>query len=392
MTLLLICAWLCNRCPAGQGVTEAPLRTEALVSAPLNIGVAGSGSGSGSDAVAHRYPPVPVVVIYPKRVVGTPSLGLTLHDLTGVAVSEAAEETQGGCVHLNLDNDDNSDETQGAPRWPGADLLETVDPVVGEDDLVTLSLSVVPLPAEGRIVLSAGPCVRIWKNKEKGASNLMVAPGSSAAWNLPDPDQREELVAFCAAGLHVEGISLGTCTITAEYEDAEGRQHGCDVVTVTCIAADCGSQPSVAAKQRLMEILPGLVGCEWSITGKADSTCNCIAWSVGETDTWYEAVAGRQGTNLVGIDETYGDGDAVFEWSDLDAFYQTKKGYLPLATGPADATVIYYAGFHSAVRRNCGCGAGAWMMFESKCGAMERIEHVWDQVVRTYGEAVRFYE
>jgi hypothetical protein len=387
ISLLILCCWTGNPCRA----EEIPLHTEALSVATANIGVAGSGADGNPATAPHRNPPVPTVVIYPKRIVELPSLDLTLHDLTGIAVSEDREETRGGFVHLNIDNDNDSDEAEGAPRWRGADLLETVDPVTGEDDLTLLSLSVAPLPAEGRIVLSAGPCVRLWRNREKGASNLMVAPGSSGTWDLYDPDQREELALFCSAGLYVEGVMAGTCPITAEYQDADGRTFATDTVEVTCIAADCGSQPSIAAKQRLMGILPALVGCEWTVTGPADSTYNCMAWSVGETDHWYNAVAGREGTNLVGIDEAYGNHDGLFDWSDLDAFYWTKKGYLPLASGPADAAVIYYAAFHGAVRRPCGCGAGEWLMFESKCGAMERIEHVWDQVIPTYGEAVRFY-
>jgi len=49
---------------------------------------------------------------------------------------------------------------------------------------------------------------------------------------------------------------------------------------------------------------------------------------VGETGFWY---------NEDYIDQMYGDHDDVFEDSDMDAFYRTKKGWEPTASGPADA-------------------------------------------------------
>lgn len=70
------------------------------------------------------------------------------------------------------------------------------------------------------------------------------------------------------------------------------------------------------------------------------------------------------------------------------------KATLPARpAGPRDALVMYYSGFHAAKRKGCSCGAGKWIMFETKCGPYERIGHVWDQLNGTgYGEPWRFYK
>jgi len=82
----------------------------------------------------------------------------------------------------------------------------------------------------------------------------------------------------------------------------------------------------------------------------------------------------------------------VLEISDVDAFYDA-KGYEPTGTGPSDADIMYYSGFHGARSKGCNCGAGKWIMFESKCGEWERIEHVHDQLNGSdYGVPVRFYK
>jgi hypothetical protein len=53
---------------------------------------------------------------------------------------------------------------------------------------------------------------------------------------------------------------------------------------------------------------------------------------------------------------------------------------------------MYYPSYHGARRTYCGCGEGRWLMYESKCGRMERIEHVWNQVSAGYGAPGRYYK
>ena len=88
--------------------------------------------------------------------------------------------------------------------------------------------------------------------------------------------------------------------------------------------------------------------------------------------------------------------DHVFQESDMDDFYFKKQAWTPIhpmPPDPHDAEAMYYDGFHGAKKMGCSCGSSKWIMFESKCGQQERIEHVWNQLNGTiYGTPTRFYE
>jgi len=184
-----------------------------------------------------------------------------------------------------------------------------------------------------------------------------------------------------------------------------------DQVNYTFIASDCGDQPRTDNGQRgrLESSFPGLVRGEWSITdNRLKLEYNCIAWSVDESSRWYSPWD-------IDLDPAWGDQDGVFEDSDMDGFYASKKGGSPILTGSTQqkaevAEAMYYSygqawnyvlypnnppstGYHGARRKSCGCGAGKWIMYESKCGGLERIEHVWDQLNNSnYGDPDRFYQ
>ena len=56
---------------------------------------------------------------------------------------------------------------------------------------------------------------------------------------------------------------------------------------------------------------------------------------------------------------------------------------------------MYFSGYHAARRSaNSPSGMGNWIMYESKCGKWEKIEHIWDQLNNgsEYGTPVRFYK
>jgi len=152
-----------------------------------------------------------------------------------------------------------------------------------------------------------------------------------------------------------------------------------------------------------------LVGCEWSITHNMITwQYNCVAWSVDENNFWY---------NPDFIDRMYGNppnGNGIFDDSDMDDFYLSKKGWVPITSGSDEqkagqAQAMYYSygvawnyiinpnppgpGFHAAGRTDCNSGAGKWIMYESKCGEGERIEHVWNQLNGSfYNNPSRFYK
>jgi hypothetical protein len=88
----------------------------------------------------------------------------------------------------------------------------------------------------------------------------------------------------------------------------------------------------------------------------------------------------------------WGNGDNILQMSELDAFYND-KGFLPNGTSEEDADVMYYSGYHAAKKKNCTCGAGKWIMFESKLGEWFAVEHVWNHLNGTfYGIPSRFYK
>jgi hypothetical protein len=152
-----------------------------------------------------------------------------------------------------------------------------------------------------------------------------------------------------------------------------------------------GRQPTILERNTFLGWFPSLVNCEWSITAESNPTYNCIAWSVGETNIWYAEI-GNIPPNVVGIDETYGNNDGIFEISDMDAFYDA-KGYTPTGTGPSDSDIMYYSGYHGARKKTGTCGAGEWVMYESKCGQSLRIEHVYNQLNgASYGSPIRYYK
>jgi hypothetical protein len=307
-----------------------------------------------------------------------------------ITVADSEEDSPGAFIHYNKDNDNGNVDDEGNPI---ADCTET-GPVNGENDTIHMIMTIDPLPTSGSIVLSRGNSnAKVWSASDKGADRGVLVGSSSRTWNMADPSDRANYQA-CAGALWAEGCGDGSSTLTLTLKDPGGGTVGWDALLHTYIAALCGRQPKPAERTSLSGSFPKLVHCEWSITGEATDAYNCIAWSVGETSWRYHPVASVPGTNIIGIDQEYGNHNSVFELdSDLDPFYQTKTGYTPTASGPSDAQVMYYSGYHAARRKGCSDGAGKWIMYESKCGDAERIEHLYDQLDgSTYGSRVRYYK
>ena len=334
---------------------------------------------------------------------------LSATDLDG-AVADATEETTGAYVYWNLDNDDASDNTLGTPKRSGADYLQTgAAKVTDENDLKSLAMSLQPDLNQGSVMLNiASAKAKVWKDAEKGSANLLLAGPGDKTWNLADAGQKADFVSLCSS-LWVEGVDSGTCDINLSYKDTSGTEICSDKVKYTFIAADCGRHPKTDPpneRNDAKSTFPNLVHCEWSITAEATPVYHCIAWSAGISDRWFEQVIliggvsvadhWLGGVHYVGIDAKYGNSNGVFEiQADLDAFYAAEASVTPTATGPGDASVIYYDGYHGAKKKGCTCGSGKWIMFESKCGQWLRLEHVYDQLDGStcgYGARTRYYK
>jgi PKD repeat protein len=312
---------------------------------------------------------------------------------------EDDEDDPGAFVHFNID-DDAGVHTSIDGYDPATAGDYTLDgPIPGEDDLrpVAIALSA-PAEANGCVYLRrSDPKIKVWTNAEKGPANQMSLDGDKPTWDLS-----VDRTAFdnMKNSLWVEGCGDGSAYLTVTYT-TPGPDYtplATDTVKYTFIAALRGRQPGQKRRRAIRGKYPGLVDCEWSITGEKDPWYNCIAYSVGDTTwgykIWWDEV--KDGVrNHKGIDQHFGvpAPDGNFDMADLDNFYLLKKGYTPVALGPTDAEVMYYQNFHAAKHLHCSDGAGQWIMYESKLGADELIEHVWNQLNGSaYGSPVRYYK
>ena len=321
-------------------------------------------------------------------------------DLFGPVEKNSDGTNKTAYVHWNIDNDNNATSSQSG-KHPDADYLKTSAIVSGENDLKSFSFSLYPTLDKGIVEISIGNNGKVWKNAEKGASSgtnsqLLLAAGAIKIWDLSDSTQRNE---FNSLGtLFMEGVGGGNETFTVKYKDDKGVEIVSDSINYTFIAANCGNQPTKELKTNDFARLD-LVGCEWSVLSSTRTwTYNCIAWSVGENNVWYNSEGADTGTYIVNgesvyvvnIAKDYGNKDGTFNNNKIIDFYQ-KKGY-DLIEGANNADVVYYSGYHGAKKRNCSCGSGKWLMFESKCGSMGRVEHPYDKIGGIYGNPALYWK
>jgi len=339
-------------------------------------------------------------------------VNLSATDLYGQVAPEH-KVNPGAFVHYNVDNDNNGDNALGAPKHPGGDYLKT-GPVAGENNLKLLTMSLSPALQQGLVVLArSNGNARVWKSATKGQGNEILVGDSTKTWDLSNAQQRDDFNAV-KNSLYVEGYGGGTCMLGLFYKLATGETVATDYVYYTFIAADCGDQPRTEAvptwrwnytvgqweaydppgryqRAEILTQMPALVGCEWSVTAQltyhddhyeALKDYNCMAWSVDQTN------------------HRYTEAEILTKYGSIDNFYWEEKRWTPIGGNisedqkAAQAEAIYYSGFHAARRKaGCPCGAGKWIMFESKVGAWERIEHRWDQVMGGwYNRPVTFYK
>ena len=321
-------------------------------------------------------------------------------DLFGPVEKNSDGTNKTAYVHWNIDNDNNATSSQSG-KHPDADYLKTSAIVSGENDLKSFSFSLYPTLDKGIVEISIGNNGKVWKNAEKGASSgtnsqLLLAAGAIKIWDLSDSTQRNE---FNSLGtLFMEGVGGGNETFTVKYKDDKGVEIVSDSINYTFIAANCGNQPTKELKTNDFARLD-LVGCEWSVLSSTRTwTYNCIAWSVGENNVWYNSEGADTGTYIVNgesvyvvnIAKDYGNKDGTFNNNKIIDFYQ-KKGY-DLIEGANNADVVYYSGYHGAKKRNCSCGSGKCLMFESKCGSMGRVEHPYDKIGGIYGNPALYWK
>ena len=347
-------------------------------------------------------------------------LDLSATDLQG-GVSEAEEEDPGAYVHYNLD-DDNRNNT------PDNDEVGPIThPEHQENDLKAAFVSL-NATSENPCPLYAGTVkltrqndkTQVWTHPAKGTDEELLVGQDEKTWNLTTA--RQDFIDV-RDDLYVEGEGAPESTPNSErssylkvtYTDPYGNLIFEDEVWYTYVAAACAyggefnGQPTPARRDFLLGKHPQLVGCEWGLLPAPAPLAdfNCFGWTIYDEDD-----EDLRWVYPWDIDDA-GDGDNVLENSDVEAFYSLEEGLYPLEQGTDEekadqAVVMYYAyddpwdfekddlpsgpGGHAARRRNCFCGAGLWIMYSSKSGEHELIEHRWDQLnCPGYGEPDVFY-
>ena len=339
-------------------------------------------------------------------------VNLTATGLDGV-VSEEKEETAGVFIHWNIDNDDDSDNTLGYPKHPGGDFLQTNETVAAENELQPLRLEVLPKSAAGLMTLTSSG-ISLWRFRRKGRGARILGTGETLKLDLATKEGLERLE-IIEGSLYAEGVEKGRGSVEARVDFG-----GCEMfdrVVYRTVAADCGNQPrsavslsdkeqgfSISPKKILQTSFPGLQDCEWSITGPQSTQYNCLAWSVGLTNVWVndymkdeydkpqkEKIDESRNIHYVSIDGKYGNCNGVLEIWELDNFFLVEANATPVEN-LEEADILYYNGYHAAKRKKCSCGEGRWELFESKCGSLHKIEHVYDQLNSAYGKPIRKYK
>jgi hypothetical protein len=351
--------------------------------------------GNGLFRVQERFEePPPVTDFSIKRechaeILPPPIINLTAYDLEHKQspVPDNLEETLGALIHFNIDNDNRNvssgDIIDGEPL---TDFMEA-DYVLGEDDLVNLSIELSYLPRSGNIALwrDDEDNLKVWSSPTKEATSSILIIEKEKVWNLADATQRDEFIKV-KNNLWVEGCASGASGLTAVYQK-KLRNISTDRIAYKTFFSPYGRQPTNLEHRLIHDgmSLGNIVDCEWSITGEASKKYNCIAWSVGEDNVFYNNIASNYAANVIGIDEEFGDNDHKFENEDIIAFYAA-KGFEQLNTdSPWEADVIYFSEFHAAKR--VSVVNGKYTFFESKLGNEIRIAHVWNQIIcEAYGK------
>ncbi len=341
-------------------------------------------------------------------------VNLTATGLDGV-VPDDKEETAGAFIHWNVDNDDDSDNSLGYPKHLGGDYLQTSETVAAENELQPLRLEVLPKSAAGLMTLTSSG-ISLWRFRRKGRGARILGTGETLKLDLATKEGLERLE-IIEGSLYAEGVGKGRGSVEARVDFG-----GCEMfdrVVYRTVAADCGIQPRSdflpngedkglegSPKEVLKSTFPSLQDCEWSITGPQSLQYNCLAWSVGLTNVWVSNVLTNMQGNvyeegwvnygdsivwMISIDGYYGNKDGAMTMAELDRFFKEVGNAAPVDSY-SEADILYYDGYHAAKRMKCACGEGRWMMFESKCGGLHRIEHVYDQISSTYGQPARMYK
>ena len=143
------------------------------------------------------------------------------HNLANGSQSDADEDTIGGYVPLNNDDDD-----YDAANLPDQDQLGAIS---GETDLLEIFLEKIePVGLGGEYTLDIPSNVRVWQNEDRSGE---VKPASDAAPTVFDATMITETSGF--ATLYVEGWTVGNGLIKVNWSNGADTIDDADEVKVT---------------------------------------------------------------------------------------------------------------------------------------------------------------
>jgi hypothetical protein len=156
-------------------------------------------------------------------------------------------------------------------------------------------------------------------------------------------------------------------------------QRTCDCTT--------GRRATGSEHTGLAAAFPHLAADDYCIIAPPDSSYNCIAWSVSNTNQWIWDQ----------VDSVYGDGDGTASIADFDAFYQATQSLTPTDQPNSNTLVALFAKgtnpTHAALTSSFPPSCGQ-IPFTSKLGKQWVISHDLNQLEggSVYGNIVRYYE
>jgi hypothetical protein len=158
------------------------------------------------------------------------------------------------------------------------------------------------------------------------------------------------------------------------------------LVQRTC-ACTTGRRATGSEHTGLAAAFPHLAADDYCIIAPPDSSYNCIAWSVSNTNQWIWDQ----------VDSVYGDGDGTASIADFDAFYQATQSLTPTDQPNSNTLVALFAKgtnpTHAALTSSFPPSCGQ-IPFTSKLGKQWAISHDLNQLEggSVYGNIVRYYE
>ena len=178
----------------------------------------------------------------------------------GPVVSDEEEETVGGFVLVNWDDDDRDGEMNLDGSWVTLPVPDLDEPIVSnEDNLGKLEVRMNPIPTDGVVELavqSGGSKVKLWRMPIK--LEPLGGTGYAEQWNLANSGERVDFVRATDEGVWMEGLAASDVErdvrIEVRYTSANGSTTCFDAVNTTVVMINLAN---AVYRDNLLWLVPG---------------------------------------------------------------------------------------------------------------------------------------